>query len=282
MRRCARTCPLCSVRLTGKPGLPHSKELDHIIPVSVGGTHTIGNVRIICRQCNQRRPKDGSDYSGPVTLWAQGEVPVKRPDRRHDRPDMVIPTGATCRKGLHPWIPENIRQNGCKRQCRLCREANGRARPLQLCAACGKPFPAPGRQLMCAPCVEAAACRAAELHASGMTWAQVAPLVGYDTPEGARYAAKRIGYVPVLKQAKPPVPRPARLCGCGSVLPGSLRLCADCVQARALRAAEMRESGHTLWQIAAELGYTSISSVTNLMNTVTTVETRMGRPRKVA
>lgn len=60
----------CGVRMTDVPYLVNSKELDHIVPINVGGTYTIGNVRIICRQCNQQRPKDGSDYTGPVTLWA--------------------------------------------------------------------------------------------------------------------------------------------------------------------------------------------------------------------
>jgi 5-methylcytosine-specific restriction endonuclease McrA len=67
----AKRCPLCSVKLIDRPYEPCSKELDHIIPKGVGGTHTIGNVRIICRTCNLARPKDGSDYTGPVTLWAQ-------------------------------------------------------------------------------------------------------------------------------------------------------------------------------------------------------------------
>lgn len=71
MRARAKRCPLCSVKLADQPYLPASKELDHIIPRGVGGTHTHGNVRIICRSCNVRRPKDGSDYAGPVTLWAQ-------------------------------------------------------------------------------------------------------------------------------------------------------------------------------------------------------------------
>lgn len=71
LRAKAKRCPLCRVKLTDKPYLPHSKELDHIIPKGAGGTHTIGNVRIICRTCNITRPKDGSDYTGPVTLWAE-------------------------------------------------------------------------------------------------------------------------------------------------------------------------------------------------------------------
>lgn len=70
LRAKAKRCPLCMVRMTDVPYLPTSKELDHIVPIIVGGTHTIGNVRIICRLCNVRRPRDGSDYVGPITLWS--------------------------------------------------------------------------------------------------------------------------------------------------------------------------------------------------------------------
>jgi 5-methylcytosine-specific restriction endonuclease McrA len=66
----ARRCPICKTKLVAAPYLPASKELDHIIPLHAGGTHTIGNVRIVCRSCNVRRPKDGSDYLGPIALWA--------------------------------------------------------------------------------------------------------------------------------------------------------------------------------------------------------------------
>lgn len=84
LRAKAKRCPLCRVKLTDEPYLPNSKHLDHMIPLNpaCGGTHTIGNVRIICGDCNTRRPKDGSDYIGPVTLWAQdpsimGSRPVR-------------------------------------------------------------------------------------------------------------------------------------------------------------------------------------------------------------
>jgi len=74
--RKVKHCPLCDVALTAEPFLPNSRELDHIIPLHAGGTHSIGNVRIICRSCNAARPKDGSDYTGPVTLWAQDPLAV--------------------------------------------------------------------------------------------------------------------------------------------------------------------------------------------------------------
>lgn len=70
LRAKAKRCPLCTIVMTAEPYLPNSKELDHMVPRNIGGTHTVGNVRIICRLCNLRRPDDGSDYTGPVTLWA--------------------------------------------------------------------------------------------------------------------------------------------------------------------------------------------------------------------
>lgn len=56
-------CPLCRKRMK-------VKHLDHIIPINQGGTHTRGNVRVLCSTCNLRRPKDGSDWHGQSTLWS--------------------------------------------------------------------------------------------------------------------------------------------------------------------------------------------------------------------
>ena len=59
----ATNCPMpgCGVIMVDKPFLPASKELDHRVPIAAGGTHTLSNVRIICRKCNRARPLDGSD-----------------------------------------------------------------------------------------------------------------------------------------------------------------------------------------------------------------------------
>lgn len=74
----ATDCPLCGTRLTDQPHRPHSKNLDHIVPICMGGTHTMGNVRIICRTCNLARPKDGSDVTDDqLERWARD---VKRVD----------------------------------------------------------------------------------------------------------------------------------------------------------------------------------------------------------
>jgi hypothetical protein len=279
MRRKARNCPLCKVRMVSEPNLPASKELDHILPIAMGGTHTLGNVRIICRRCNQRRPKDGSDYTGQLTLWAQGPVPVGRPDGRANR--------LTCRKGLHPWAPENITIQAGKKLCKACLDAKERARTDLHQCACGAMFAAPGRTAMCPGCIAAAAKRAAELHAGGLTWAEVASQTGYQSATGAWYAAKRIGYVPERRSPQPTVAKLPKRCDCGAPVPAGNRgqhhaVCDGCVAARAWRAVELYRAGWTLGRIADELGYGSKSSITNLMKSVGVAETRLGRPRRSA
>lgn len=90
MRKKARKCRLCRCWMTDKPYLPNSKELDHIVPLVMGGTHTFGNVRVICKTCNVSRTKDGSDFVGPVTLWAQASeldgLPLITKTRRKRKP----------------------------------------------------------------------------------------------------------------------------------------------------------------------------------------------------
>lgn len=49
-------CPDCQVELDYSKGRqPNSAEPDHIMPVAYGGTDDLDNLRICCRQCNQRR-----------------------------------------------------------------------------------------------------------------------------------------------------------------------------------------------------------------------------------
>jgi len=284
MRRKARKCPMCGIRLSVRLGLPNSKHLDHIIPLAAGGTHTHGNTRIICADCNLRRPKDGSDYTGPVTLWAQGEITVGRADGRHGNGNTNT---ATCRKGLHPWTPENIQVVGGKKRCKACDKGRQRKRNKQRArhqCKCGALYAAPGRTTMCPECTDKAARKAAELHATGLTWEQVAPLVGYESGTGAWYAAIRGGY---CQSAPRPAPEPKaeRRCRCGAPVPQGNRganhsRCDDCVHAVALRAASLYAQGWTLRYIADELGYDSITSVSNLIKG-TGIEVRRGRPSKL-
>lgn len=268
MRQRVRKCPLCGVSMSSKPHLPNSKELDHIVPINQGGTHTHGNVRIICRKCNQGRPKDGSDYIGQVTLFAQDPDPAVSRKR------------TTCGNGLHPWVPENIviRSDG-KRRCGLCArefwQKARRATPHH--CQCGASFIAPGNTFMCPACIDAAGRRAAELHAGGLSWPQVAAKVGYTTAEGARYAAKRIGYQPPTRERRVPQRRVCADCG-GPKQEGS-RTCTACTTAKARQAVALRQDGCTLRYIADYLGFSSITSVTNLMKTVVTIEARYGRPQ---
>lgn len=54
-------CVLCGVELTEGNDKDSSRHLDHIVLLSLDGTHTMDNVRYICKKCNLKRPKDGSD-----------------------------------------------------------------------------------------------------------------------------------------------------------------------------------------------------------------------------
>lgn len=275
MRRKARKCPLCGVFMTGKPWLPNSKELDHILPICMGGTHTHGNVRIICRKCNLSRPKDGSDYMGTLSLWAESPVPRVRPERK------------ICRKGLHPWVPENLEvQAGGKKRCKPCRQASaaklGRAVTLQQCQ-CGAMFAAPGRTFMCPDCVDAAGHKAAELHASGLSWKQVAEQVGYTSDQGAWFAARRIGYVPPVRPE--PSGPPPRRCTCGEFIPPGSRgkqssACDHCIERTALCVFALHSAGKTHRWIADLFGYRSITTVTNLLDSIGVPRERgrYGRP----
>lgn len=54
-------CPICSCELNEIQYDSQSKNLDHIIPLNIGGKHIMNNVRYICQSCNLGRPEDGSD-----------------------------------------------------------------------------------------------------------------------------------------------------------------------------------------------------------------------------
>lgn len=56
-----KTCCICGEKMNNILFDKKSINLDHIIPLCVGGMHTKDNVRFICFECNIKRPKDGSD-----------------------------------------------------------------------------------------------------------------------------------------------------------------------------------------------------------------------------
>jgi len=65
----AQRCPLCDVPLDQDGSTVNGKQVDHIVPLGVGGLHVESNLRVICRTCNLSRPKDGSDLpSGQLGL----------------------------------------------------------------------------------------------------------------------------------------------------------------------------------------------------------------------
>jgi hypothetical protein len=124
LRKQAQCCPLCATRLTDAPHHPNSKNLDHIVPICMGGTHTMGNVRIICRTCNLTRPKDGSDVTeDQLEQWARD---VQCVDEIKARIRASIETRAaskTCRCG-RPMVKQSCPD------CPIRLEAQGRRSQL--------------------------------------------------------------------------------------------------------------------------------------------------------
>jgi len=54
-------CILCGKKMNDDSKYPDGKQLDHIIPINIGGLHMMDNVRYVCCICNNTRPKDGRD-----------------------------------------------------------------------------------------------------------------------------------------------------------------------------------------------------------------------------
>lgn len=52
-----KNCPLCGVEMNIIYQHPASKNIDHIIPLCVGGKNEKTNIRVICRKCNLKRPR---------------------------------------------------------------------------------------------------------------------------------------------------------------------------------------------------------------------------------
>ena len=69
-----RTCIICKKTLLDNSTYPNGKNLDHIIPFNHNnlnypkGTHSKNNVRYICADCNNHRPRDGSDILSQLSL----------------------------------------------------------------------------------------------------------------------------------------------------------------------------------------------------------------------
>lgn len=63
-------CALCGVRtLKSKRGSTHPRapELDHIVPMSLGGPHMLDNVQLACRACNHSK---GAKVLGQLSLFS--------------------------------------------------------------------------------------------------------------------------------------------------------------------------------------------------------------------
>jgi hypothetical protein len=61
LKRITKKCRICKKKMYNNGNKPNGKQLDHIIPLNIGGKHIKNNIRFICKTCNLKRPKDGRD-----------------------------------------------------------------------------------------------------------------------------------------------------------------------------------------------------------------------------
>lgn len=65
------SCYICGCETINETNHPRQTTLDHIIPASMGGRHTVGNLRIACRECNESRDRlPALDEAGEARLLA--------------------------------------------------------------------------------------------------------------------------------------------------------------------------------------------------------------------
>jgi 5-methylcytosine-specific restriction endonuclease McrA len=67
--RWARSAPSVPCYWCGRRTRPKKRHLDHIIPIALGGVHSIGNLCVACPGCNQRKhAKMPEEFSGQAEL----------------------------------------------------------------------------------------------------------------------------------------------------------------------------------------------------------------------
>lgn len=84
MRRCIN--PQCRVELDplSAPNAPNHPDYDEVVPIVDGGRRTLGNMQLICHQCNLRKGRRWYDYA-PVEIRFKAESLDKNWMRERDR-----------------------------------------------------------------------------------------------------------------------------------------------------------------------------------------------------
>lgn len=59
-------CAMCGIKTVKQPYLPNSAELDHIIPLAIGGEHSYANTQCACRRCNGMK---GAKAKGQILMF---------------------------------------------------------------------------------------------------------------------------------------------------------------------------------------------------------------------
>lgn len=126
----ARQCPYCD-----KPMQREDKQLDHIMPIALGGLHGVSNAIVCCKACNMakrdRHPDDWFAEIGRQVIVPSNDEPPRvcedGPPRRAAQPDAAPPP-----LPMHDWWPRRRKieaalerfATGTVSFVAACREAN--------------------------------------------------------------------------------------------------------------------------------------------------------------
>lgn len=100
----AQVCACCK-----KPFSEIVISADHVVPLACGGTNTIDNIQILCRDCNSKKSVKAIDYRGiePVVLNVKTLKQAGRP--KSTNPKELIPCSAP--KPLYQFFKELAAKN---------------------------------------------------------------------------------------------------------------------------------------------------------------------------
>lgn len=149
------TCQLCGELIDAELSHPHplAATIDHVVPLSKGGSHTWGNVQAAHFRCNNKkgtRTPEGSKPSSGVVASTTTSV------FRHWKPNNCASCGVRCRgtrcmSCRHVLIrnpamvcacgqKKRSRNQGCRSCLHILMRQQGFARRTSICQQCGKVY----------------------------------------------------------------------------------------------------------------------------------------------
>jgi len=122
---------------------PNAPELDHIIPVAAGGSHTWANLQLLCRSCNGRKGAKAIGQPGlPLGDRGRALPPLARSRPVAPPTPRATTTCRACRLPFQPAARRGPSAQVCSESCRYllrrttCKCGQPKSRNGQTCRSC--------------------------------------------------------------------------------------------------------------------------------------------------